>query len=69
MAILSIFAFTFWKLVKRTNLKKSTEVDLVWERPSIDAYEETTTDVPTTFWREMGHMLGVANRKNQDTGF
>jgi hypothetical protein len=46
-------SFFSWKLIKRTRLLKATEVDLVWERPTIDAYELTFMDPPNTFWGEM----------------
>jgi amino acid transporter len=45
--------FFSWKLIKRTRLLKATEVDLVWERPTIDNYELTFMDPPNSFWGEM----------------
>jgi amino acid transporter len=57
LAILTIYtapvSFFSWKLIKRTRLLKATEVDLVWERPTIDAYELTFMDPPNSFWGEM----------------
>lgn len=46
MLILAPILFFGWKLFKRTKLVKSHEADLVWERPIIDAYEETFVDAP-----------------------
>jgi amino acid transporter len=51
--------FFGWKLLKRTKLKGAHEVDLIWERPAIDAYEETFYGPPVSFWREMGQMIGI----------
>ena len=45
--------FFSWKLIKRTTLLKPTQVDLVWERPTIDNYELTFMDPPNSFWGEM----------------
>ena len=45
--------------MKRTKLKGAHEVDLIWERPAIDAYEETFYGSPVSFWREMGQMIGI----------
>lgn len=58
--------FGVWKIVKRTKLVKPLEADLIWERPTIDAYEETFIDEPLSFWTEM---LGPLNRfKKQSKG-
>ena len=55
--------FVFWKLLKKTKFVKPHELDLVWERPIIDAYEETFTGPPVGFWREMGQLLGFKRTK------
>lgn len=39
------------------------EADLVWERPSIDAYEETFYGPPVSFWREMVQVVGIGRIK------
>lgn len=39
--------FFSWKLIKRTRLLKPMEVDLVWERITIDNYELTFMDPRT----------------------
>jgi amino acid transporter len=54
--------FVIWKLIHKTKWIKSTEADLVWERPVIDAYEVTFLHPPVGFWTEMGHLVGI-NRK------
>lgn len=55
--------FLLWKIVKRTRWVRASEADLVWQRPTIDAYEETFYDKPVGFWREMGQMFGIRRRK------
>ena len=39
MIFVNVVAYAAWKLLKRTKHIKPHEADLVWERPSIDAYE------------------------------
>lgn len=46
-----VILFVFWKFFKKTKFLKAHEVDLVWERPTIDAYEATFIDPPVGFWR------------------
>lgn len=59
MQIISPILFIGWKLFKRTKLVAPKDVDLVWERPAIDQYENTTQDPITGFWEEMGHLVGI----------
>ncbi|KAE8389409.1 amino acid transporter [Aspergillus alliaceus] len=54
--------FIGWKLIKRTRYVRPHEVDLVWEKPAIDAYEESYTTPPTGFWEEMGHLVGIRRK-------
>ncbi|KAJ5887088.1 hypothetical protein N7504_011135 [Penicillium tannophilum] len=55
--------FVLWKLFKRTKFVRSREVDLVWERPLIDAYEASFMDPPIGFWREVGQVFGLGRVK------
>ncbi|CAG8362767.1 unnamed protein product [Penicillium salamii] len=59
--------FIIWKVIKRTKFVKSHEADLVWERPLIDAYEDSFLEPPTGFWREMGQMIGIGRSRRDDT--
>ncbi|CAK4031872.1 amino acid permease [Lecanosticta acicola] len=59
MVIVAFATFTFWKLIKRTKFVKPAEADLVWERPTIDAYEATFIDPPIGFWRELLQLVGI----------
>ena len=53
MLIVAPLLFIGWKIFKKTKFIKPKDVDLVWERPTIDAYEETFIDAPVGFWEEM----------------
>lgn len=55
--------FVFWKVVKRSRFVKSHEVDLIWERPIIDAYEASFTSPPVGFWTEMLQLVGLRRNK------
>ncbi|KAJ5951058.1 Amino acid/polyamine transporter I [Penicillium vulpinum] len=55
--------FIIWKVLKKTKLVKPHEADLVWERPLIDAYEDSFLDPPTSFWREIMQMVGIGRTK------
>ncbi|KAF5627667.1 amino acid polyamine transporter [Fusarium sp. NRRL 25303] len=63
MQILAVILFVGWKLVKNTRYVRPIEVDLVWERLEIDAYENSLTEAPTGFWEEMGHLIGIRRGK------
>ncbi|KAF2173234.1 hypothetical protein M409DRAFT_62803 [Zasmidium cellare ATCC 36951] len=63
MLILAPVLFVGWKLIKRTKFVKASEADLVWERPLVDAYEETFIDPPVGFWKEMIQVVGIGRKK------
>jgi len=65
MLLLAPCTFTFWKLFKKTKFVKPTEADLVWERPIVDAYEESFLTPPVGFWTEMLQLVGIG-RKRKD---
>ncbi|KAL3423742.1 amino acid permease [Phlyctema vagabunda] len=50
--------FFGWKVVKKTKMVAPADADLVWERPTIDAYEASVTEKPLTFWQDVKLMLG-----------
>lgn len=58
--------FIIWKLIHKTKWVKSEDADLVWERPVVDAYEQTFIHPPIGFWTEMGHLIGI--RKPEEKG-
>lgn len=63
LVLVDPFFFIGWKLIHKTKWLKPHEVDLVWERPTIDAYEATFIDPPVGFWRELIQMFGVMRQK------
>lgn len=59
MQVLAVILFLGWKIVKRTRYVRPAEVDLVWERPGIEAYENSITELAVGFWTEMGQLVGL----------
>lgn len=55
--------YPFWKILNRTKVVNPAEVDLVWERPLVDAYEESFIGPPSGFWREIAQMFGFKRNK------
>ncbi|KAF2261271.1 general amino acid permease-like protein AGP2 [Lojkania enalia] len=51
--------YVFWKLVHRTKIIRSKEVDLVWDAPIIDVYEASFITPPMGFWTEMLQLIGL----------
>ena len=64
MQLLAILLFFGWKIAKRTRYIKPSEVDLVWQRPEIDAYEDAFMEPPVGFWAEMGELVGIKRVKS-----
>ncbi|KAF1974930.1 general amino acid permease-like protein AGP2 [Bimuria novae-zelandiae CBS 107.79] len=58
--------YVFWKLVKRTKIIPSKQVDLSWDAPLIDAYEASFISPPTGFWTEMIQLLGFRRGVRDD---
>ncbi|KAE8368989.1 amino acid permease/ SLC12A domain-containing protein [Aspergillus caelatus] len=65
MQLVAPCLFIFWKVVKKTRYVRPHEVDLVWERPEIDAYENSITTPPVGFWSEMIGLVGIGRKKNR----
>jgi amino acid transporter len=63
MQLVTPCLFIGWKLIKRTRWIRPHEVDLVWERPSIDNYENTFPNPPVGFWTEMAQLVGLCRNK------
>ncbi|CAG9941779.1 unnamed protein product [Clonostachys rosea f. rosea IK726] len=62
MQLLAPILFFGWKIFKKTKYIKPHEVDLVWERPMIETYENSIETPPVGFWTEMGHMIGIGRK-------
>ncbi|OAA61968.1 Amino acid/polyamine transporter I [Niveomyces insectorum RCEF 264] len=52
MPIMVPLLFVGWKLAKRTTWRRPRDVDLVWEAPSITAYEMALDDRPVGFFED-----------------
>ncbi|CAM1511011.1 Fc.00g085240.m01.CDS01 [Cosmosporella sp. VM-42] len=63
MQIVVPILFVGWKVIKRTHWLQPHEVDLVWERPIIDAYESSITTPAVGFWTEMLRLVGIRLHK------
>ncbi|KAI2471082.1 amino acid permease/ SLC12A domain-containing protein [Annulohypoxylon bovei var. microspora] len=65
MAMVAFCTFFGWKIFKRTKFVVPAQADLVWEKPSIDAYEASHVEPPTRFRDEIKAMfLGKKKREN-----
>ena len=62
MCFLCPILYVGWKVVWKTKIVKPTEADLVWERPTIDAYEANTTERHLGFWEEVMIMMGFKKK-------
>lgn len=66
MVIVNPLLYLGWKVFKGTRLVSLKELDLVWERPVIDAYEASLTEPPTTFMSEMAGLFKRTPKKESD---
>jgi amino acid transporter len=57
MVLVAPVLFFGWKFLKRTKFIKPLEADLIWQKPIIDAYEESYTEPAMGFWQEIGQMF------------
>jgi len=63
---ISIVLLVGWKVVKKTKFIKPHEADLLWERPIVDAYEESSISQSIEFWTEVLQLVGIGVKKNRD---
>ncbi|KAF7589521.1 hypothetical protein BBP40_004186 [Aspergillus hancockii] len=68
MQLLAPILFLGWKSVKRSKVLKPEELDLVWERPIVDAYESQFPDPAPGFWTEIFMMVGFRRHEKHGTG-
>ena len=66
MVFVCAVLYPFWKILKRTKIVPPSEVDLVWESPTIDAYE-ASIDPPLGLWEDLGQYFGI-RRKRKTSG-
>jgi amino acid transporter len=50
--------FVSWKLIKKTKLIKPEEADMIWDKPTIDAYEASYDEDIIGFWTDVVRMFG-----------
>jgi amino acid transporter len=67
MCFVSLILYAGWKIIKKTKVVKPHEADLVWERPLIDAYEETLVDNGSKgFWDDCAKAIGIRKRHSSE---
>lgn len=66
MLIVAPISYTFWKFYQKAKLVKPQELDLVCQRPIVDAYEATFISPPVGFWTECIKMIGFKRNKVDD---
>jgi amino acid transporter len=66
MLILAPVLYIGWKLIKRTKMVKLSEVDLIWEAPTIDMYERTFFEPPLGFWTEILQIVRLKRKAGGD---
>jgi amino acid transporter len=62
MVFVACVTFLGWKIIKGTRFVRPTEVDLVWERPSIDLYEAHLVEDDHGFWSEIRQTLSLGRK-------
>ncbi|KAE8413239.1 amino acid permease/ SLC12A domain-containing protein [Aspergillus pseudocaelatus] len=63
MALLSICLYVGWKIIGRPSSEGPKDIDLVWERLEVDAYEATTMEEANTFWGEIAELLYIKRKR------
>lgn len=66
MLILAPILYFSWKIIHRTKVVPSLEVDLVWDAPLIDLYEESFIEAPVSFWYEMMQLVGIKKKGGEE---
>jgi amino acid transporter len=66
MQLVAPILYLGWKLLHKTKLVSPSDLDLVWERPLIDAYEASLPNNPPTFWQEMHEMIGIKRKETKN---
>lgn len=66
MVIVAIVLYLFWKVLHKTRIIPSLEVDLVWQAPGIDLYEQSFMEAPVGFWTEILQLVGVRRGRGGD---
>ncbi|KKY16828.1 putative general amino acid permease agp2 [Phaeomoniella chlamydospora] len=65
MCFVAILTYSGWKILKKTKVVPAAEADLIWDRPVIDAYENSLTKTPEGFWKEVLQMVGLRKKTSE----
>lgn len=65
MVFVAILSYAGWKVIKKTKVVSPLEADLVWDKPIIDAYEDSLKTKPEGFWNEVLQMFRLKKKKNE----
>ncbi|KAI3396062.1 hypothetical protein diail_479 [Diaporthe ilicicola] len=68
MIFVAILMYGGWKILKRTKVVRPEDADLVWDKPVIDAYEDSLKTKPEGFWNEVLQLLRLKKKKNEPAG-
>ncbi len=63
MVFVSILLFCGWKLYTRCSMRDPAKIDLIWEKPAIDAYEAVFAERHVGFVQDCLEFLGLRKRK------
>ena len=61
MVFVCAVLFPFWKFLKKTKFIRPSELDLVWEKEVVDAYE-ASIEPPLGLWEDLGQYFGIRRR-------
>ena len=65
MVLVDPVLFVAWKLLKKTRIVEPGKADLVWDKPTIDAYEDSYAEERVGFWRDVLNMFGGCFKKRK----
>lgn len=65
MVFVAILTYSSWKLLKKTKVVKPAELDLIWDKPLIDAYEANLVEEDVGFVKEILQMIGIGRKKTE----
>ena len=65
MIFVAVILYLGWKVVKKTKIIPAKDVDLIWDAPIIDAYEDALEEEHVGLWRDVGNMFGKCFMKRK----
>ncbi|KAI8717003.1 AA-permease domain-containing protein [Fusarium sp. LHS14.1] len=67
MIVLAPITYFGWKLCFRSKVIRANEVDLVWLRPEIDAYEASLPELPKSLFAELREKMGQFRNREAES--